>query len=132
VKRYVEEADSATVRRLLRTGAVVTSRLSEIEVASALTRRCREGTLARHERDRALAALPTDTATVYVVELTREVAQAAVALLARHSLRTGDAIQLASCLYLRLHAADEVQLLAYDNRLNDAAKAEGVPLFASI
>jgi len=132
VKRYVEEAGSATVRRRLTGGLVATSRLSEVEVASALTRRCREGTLSRHARDRALATLPTDVDSLYVVELTSEVAQASVALLARHSLRTGDAIQLASCLYLRTQVRDEVQLLAYDTRLNEAARAEGVPLLASV
>lgn len=130
MKRYVEEADSATVRRLLRAGAIATSRLSEIEVASALARRCREGTLSRRERDRALAALPMDIASLYVVELMPEVSQSSVALLARHALRTGDAIQLASCLYLQPQATDELQLLAYDTRLNEAARAEGVLLFA--
>lgn len=132
MKRYVEEAGSATVRRRLTGGLVATSRLSEVEVASALTRRCREGTLSRHERDRALATLPADVASLYVVELMPEVAQASVALLARHALRTGDAKQLASCLYLRTQVTDEVQLLAYDTRLNEAARAEGVPLLASV
>jgi len=69
-----------------------------------------------------------DVASLYVVELTAEVTRASLALLARHPLRTGDAIQLASCLHLRLHVADEMQLLAYDTRLNDAARAEGLPV----
>jgi predicted nucleic acid-binding protein len=131
VKRYVEETESTTVRRLLRNGAAATSRLSEVEVASALARRCREGTLTLSERNRALAALQRDLASLYLVELMPEIAQASVALLARHPLRTGDAIQLASCRYLRLHVGDEVELLAYDARLNEAARAEGVPLLAS-
>jgi uncharacterized protein len=132
VKRYVEEADSDAVRRLLAGGVVATCRLSEVEVASALARRCRQGTLSRRERDRALAALRTDIASLYVVELMPEIAQASVRLLARHSLRTGDAIQLASCGYLRAQLADDVQLLAYDARLNEAAHAEGVPLLSPL
>ncbi len=47
------------------------------------------------------------------------------------SLARADAIQLASCLYLRPHAADELQLLAFDTRLSEAARAEGVSLFAA-
>ena len=43
VKRYVRETGSTTVRRLLTLDAPVTSRLSEVEVASALVRRAREG-----------------------------------------------------------------------------------------
>jgi predicted nucleic acid-binding protein len=128
VKRYVEEPGSRTVRRLLASGPAATSRLSEVEVASALARRCREGTLLRRERDRALSALRTDVAALWVVELMPEVAQASVALLARHPLRTGDGVQLASCLYLRLQIAEDVSLLAYDARLNEAARAEGVSL----
>lgn len=129
MKRYVEEAGSATVRRVLTGQAVTTSRLSEVEVASALTRRCREGTLSRSGRDRALSAIPSDVAALYVVELSAEIARTSLALLARHPLRAGDAIQLASCLHLR-REVDEMQLLAYDARLNDAARVEGLPLFA--
>jgi hypothetical protein len=54
------------------------------------------------------------------------VAGEAVALLIRHQLRASDAVQLASCLHLRRLASTEVRLLAYDNRLNDAARAEGL------
>jgi predicted nucleic acid-binding protein len=128
VKRYVEEPGSRTVRRLLASGAAATSRLSEVEVASALARRGREGTLLRRERDRALAALRADIAAMWVVEVTPEVARASVGLLARHPLRTGDGVQLASCLYLKVQIAEDVSLLAYDARLNEAARAEGVPL----
>lgn len=127
MKRYVEEPGSGTVRRLLATAAVATSRLSEVEVASALIRRCREGTLARPARDRALAALRADIGAMWVVELGPEVAQTSVALLARHPLRTGDGVQLASCLYLKRQVAEEVSLLAYDARLNEAARIEGLP-----
>ena len=49
-------------------------------------------------------------------------------LLARYPLRTGDGVQLASCLYLKVQIAEDVSLLAYDARLNEAARAEGVPL----
>jgi predicted nucleic acid-binding protein len=116
------------VRRLLASAAVATSRLSEVEVASALVRRCREGTLARHARDRALGALREDMAALWVIELGPEVAQTSVALLVRHPLRTGDGVQLASCLYLTRQVAAEVSLLAYDARLNEAARIEGLPL----
>jgi predicted nucleic acid-binding protein len=128
VKRYVEEPGSGTVRRLLGSAAVATSRLSEVEVASALVRRCREGTLARHARDRALAALRADIAAIWVIEFGPEVAQTSAALLARHPLRPGDGIQLASCLYLKRQVMEDVSFLAYDARLNEAARIEGLPL----
>ena len=103
---------------------MVTNRLSEIEVASALARRCREGTLDRQDRERAIAALRVDMDSLAVVELTGELAGMAIALLSRHPLRAGDSVQLASCLYLRTHLED-LRVLAFDDRLNDAARAEG-------
>ena len=65
-----------------------------------------------------------------LVELSAEVTRAALALLTRHPLRTGDSVQLASCLHLRHQIADDVGLLAYDARLNAAARVEGITLMA--
>lgn len=131
MKRYVEEPGSTRVRSLLSGDPVSTCRLSQIEVASALNRRHREGILTRPDLDRALAALRADIDSIALVELSAEVAEMALMLLARHPLRTGDSIQLASCLYLQRQLADDVRLLAFDTRLNDAARAEGLRLFAS-
>ena len=71
-KRYVQEAGSASVRRLLRTGRIATSRLSAVEIASALARREREGAFTAAERDRALKRLNADLAVWILVELTPE------------------------------------------------------------
>ena len=51
-KRYVREIGSQSVRRLLAAGVAATSRLSEVEVASAIARRAREGVLSAEQRDR--------------------------------------------------------------------------------
>lgn len=53
------------------------------------------------ERDRALASLENDFGALIIVELTAEITAEARALLLRHRLRAGDAVQLASCLYLQ-------------------------------
>ena len=73
VKRYMRETGSTTVRRLLLSDTPVTSRLSEVEVASALVRRAREGVFSTAERDRALAAFASDLEAILVVELTEDV-----------------------------------------------------------
>jgi len=67
------------------------SRLSEVEVASALVRRAREGAFTVGERDRALASLADDLATLIIVEFTPDITADARALLLRHRLRAGDA-----------------------------------------
>jgi uncharacterized protein len=126
VKRYVDEPGSSIVRAALQAHPVTTSRLSEVEIASALARRSREGGFPTAELDRLLLTLREDIRTIALVEIDDEVTAEAVSLLTRHRLRAGDSIQLASCLYLRRQASDEVRLLAYDERLNDAARAAGL------
>jgi predicted nucleic acid-binding protein len=129
-KRYVQEPGSASVRRQLRTGHIATSRLSSIEVASALARREREGAFTAAERDRALNRLNADLAAWILVELTAELAADAQMLLIRHRLRSGDAVQLASCLYLQGETRERILFAAFDERLTTAARAEGLTLIS--
>src|SRR6185369_9597196 len=95
VKRYVRETGNVKVRRLLSSDVSATSRLSAVEITSALMRRSREGAFVDAERDRAFAVLSRDMAALLVVELTPDIVARAQALLKRHTLRAGDAIQLA-------------------------------------
>lgn len=125
VKRYVREQGSVQVRRLLATDAA-TSRLSEVEVASALMRRARENAISLAQRDRALAALQADFPAILAVELTAEITARSQALLGRHPLRAGDAIQLASCLYLQDRLGARLPFVAFDGRLLEAARREGL------
>jgi predicted nucleic acid-binding protein len=126
VKGYVEEADSRQIRRLLARGSTATNRLSFVEVASALGRLGREGRLSEDQRSTALAAMTTDATSVLVVELSGEVVSRAQSLTQKHPLRAGDAIQLASCLYLRDTVDESITLVSFDDRLNTAARLEGV------
>jgi hypothetical protein len=124
----VSEAGSAVVRRLLAGGAASTSRLSEVEVASALARRAREHAFSVRARDRALAALETDFASLYIVELVPEVTATARVLLLRRQLRASDAVHLPSCLFLQRELGSPVPLVVFDERLKEAAAAEAVPV----
>ena len=126
MKRYVREPGAVSVRRLLKADPAATSRLSEVEVASALVRRAREGAFTVTERDRALASLADDFATLIIVELTPEITADARALLLRHRLRAGDAVQLASCLYLQRELRQSLPFVACDDRLAEAARDEAL------
>lgn len=128
MKRYVREAGGDRVRRWLASGTPATSRLSEVEVASALARRWREGAFGAAERDRALSALASDLNSLTVVEIVPAVAGSARKLLVRHVLRAGDALQLASCLYLREAVGETVAFAGFDDRLSGAAAREGLRL----
>ncbi len=126
MKRYVREPGAVSVRRLLEADPAAASRLSEVEVASALVRRARGGAFTVEERDRALASLADDFATLIIVEFTPEITADARALLLRHRLRAGDAVQLASCLYLQREMNQPLPFVAFDDRLADAARHEGL------
>ena len=124
-KRYFEEEGSDLVLALLRDSLLVSSRLSEVEISSALARRWREGRFTREDLDRALASLERDFQRVAVVELRPSVVSLARDLLLRHALRAGDAIQLASGVLLK-EGGFELEFVAFDNRLNAAARDEGL------
>lgn len=123
VKRYVREQHSASVRRLLADGPVAISRLSEVEVPSALARLVRERRLSARARERALAAFVVDLTSWHVVEMTTAVTALARTTLFQYDLRSGDAIQLASALWMR-RTVPLAGLLAFDTRLVAAAVAE--------
>jgi predicted nucleic acid-binding protein len=122
----VREPGSDRVRRWLRSGDAATSRLSEVEIASALMRRWREGAFDQVDRDRALFAVAEDLDALSVVEMVPAIAARARDLQKAHALRAGDAIHLASCLELRAKLGDQITFAAFDARLNRAARAEGL------
>jgi predicted nucleic acid-binding protein len=126
VKRYVEEAGSDVVRTLLTEGTIATARFSQIEIASGLARRCREGSFSETERDRALLVLQADFAALTLVELTAAVVSRSVGLLVRRTLRAADALQLASCLELQERLSLPVAFVTWDGRLLEGARAEGL------
>jgi predicted nucleic acid-binding protein len=114
------------VRELLGEGVIATARFTQIEIASALARRCREGAFSEAERDRALVALQADFAGLFLVELTAAVVSRSVGLLARRTLRAADALQLASCLEFRERVSLPIVFVAWDRRLVDSARAEAL------
>ena len=124
----MKEAESEAVHRLLVGNLAATARHTAIEIASALARRCREGSLAAEDRDRALEALHQDLQSFLIVEVTPPVSQRCIELLNRHPLRAADALHLASCLELEKELRMPFVFVAYDLRLNAAAKKEGLEL----
>ncbi|MDB4952552.1 MAG: uncharacterized protein JWO36_121 [Myxococcales bacterium] len=124
VNRYVREAGSSSVQRLLRQGTPAVSRLSEAEISSAFARRQREGALLERLHRRALKALQSDLAQFHVVELSPEVVARVHGLLSAHPLRAADELQLASALTLREGVGTDIVFVAYDARLRTAASAE--------
>lgn len=135
VKSYADEAHSPAVRRWFAVSDIVVSELTQVEIASALWTKVRGGVLTA---DDAWALADTfavdwfgtgDTDRAYVlVSLDQPVFDQAVSLVARHGLRTGDAIQLASALEARAADPTCATFLCFDRRLRSAAAREGFAL----
>ena len=125
-KRYIEEKHSAAIVRLLGESTAVASRLSELEIGSALARRCREGVLSPPARDAAMRALRHDLEAIFVVELHSDVVTEARSALLRYPLRAADAVQLGAALTIRERTRADLHFVTFDSRLEDAAVSEGL------
>ena len=125
VKRYVVEAGSVEVRRLLRTHRVLSSVLLRLEAVSAVRRRHAEGRLTEMQQRRLLRRIDADDASWELVTVVDEVVEAARRLLVAHRLRTLDAIHLASASVV---VAEGLRLpfVTADHRQAEAGRANGL------
>jgi predicted nucleic acid-binding protein len=129
VKRYHLESGTHRVNEILN-GAdrIFISRLAQLEVTAALTRRARAAGVPTHDIQGLLQTFDADITDAFdVVELDRRLLEDAMRLTTVHGLRAADAIQLASAVVAHAEAgAAEFYLLGSDQELNAAAAAEGL------
>lgn len=125
VKRYADEPGSELAREH---AEAIVSALSQVEVTSALWRKHRLGELEVVEVAASVQALRMEWAALTVVPVGNEVLGRAARVVARHPLRAGDAIQLASAVLAREADPECDTMLCFDDRLRDAAAIEGFAL----
>jgi predicted nucleic acid-binding protein len=101
--------------------------LTEVEVASALSRRVREGIESDDERT-ARSQLRFLVTRWVEITLLESVRGRAVRLLGTHSLRAGDALQLASALVFCDERTESLSFVCLDERLAEAARKERFPV----
>lgn len=137
VKRHAQELGSAWFARLADPAAgnvIVTSRLSLVEVYSALNRRVREGSISPVQYTQISTDFTALCTTEYeLIELDHTVVERARILLEQWPLRANDAVQLGSALVLKdalrsatAVLADDPIFLAADDRLLQFAEKEGL------
>ena len=134
IKRYVAEPGSDWLEGLVFEPdqvLILTSRVTMVEVWSALARRQRESSISDAHHADALDAFREDCLWRYrFVEFEGPVYNLAGELIGRHPLRAYDSVQLASALVASriLTKADLPQptFLCADARLLDAAQGEGL------
>jgi predicted nucleic acid-binding protein len=127
VKRYVNEAGRREVLQLLRRYNVVASAILPVELRSALRRRATEGMLdVSHVAD-ILKRVAADRAYWTLVEVGTEVLAAAETLVAKHPLRTLDAIHVASAqLFASRATTPGLMFVTADDRQTEAASSVGM------
>lgn len=136
VKRHVKEAGSGWVRALTRVQSGHTlyiARVTAVEITSAITRRQRAGHLSSAQAGAMIGHFRRHLTQRYsILELTPALADEAIRLVRIHGLRAYDAVQLAAALqvdrFYRAGSLGPVTLVSADQRLNDAATAEGLEM----
>jgi predicted nucleic acid-binding protein len=134
VKRYVSETGSAWVRVLVDPASANTISLAEVtraEVANALQRRAREGSIGADESVLLMQTFRAHCATQYrLVPTDHAVVSLAVDLIQRYPLRAYDAVQLATAAHvnetLAASGLPAVVFVSGDDGLVAAALAEGL------
>jgi hypothetical protein len=102
-----------------------------VEIASALARRERDGTLAADAVGAALESLRGLEDAWHEIVPGDAVRRTAVRLLRTHSLRAADSLQLAAALVAADHDAQTLEFVCLDARLAAAARREGFRVIGS-
>jgi uncharacterized protein len=107
-----------------RAGTVATAKIAYAEIFAGLTRKLREGNLAKAQYALACRQFDRDWHAYIRVELGDDLLLLARDLIQRHPLRGFDAVHLASALTLKTSLGEEITFAAADGRLLKAVEAE--------
>lgn len=121
VKQYVEETGSASARRLFLRFQVVSSALTPVEMMSALARRRASRELPPPHVERALTQIRVERGHWRLIQIDTLVLGRAEALVRDHTLRTLDAIHIASALVYGDALGVPLPFVTADERQRDAA-----------
>ncbi len=128
-----DQSDSTQLSHIVYDGdrPVITSELTDVEIASTVARASRAGAITAATADELLdryAADTSDTGPLGVIGLDSDTIALAQRYVLQAPLRTLDAIHLAACARFGDSTPDDVRLLSRDNRQNEAARALGIEL----
>jgi predicted nucleic acid-binding protein len=126
VKVYVQEDGRSAVLRLLRLHEVVVSAILPVEIRGALRRRAEENAIERSRLPAALNQLAADRAQWSLLAVSTEILERAEQIVARHSVRTLDAIHIASATEFSERLQAHVPFVSADRRQSEAAAELGL------
>ena len=126
VKRYLTEAESSVAHALSRSRRTFfSSRLSQVEVASAIARARRVQRLSDEKHDSAQRALLDDLGSIELIEVRARLVTRAAELTQTRRLRGYDAIHLASAIAIAQRVRN-LEFWTTDEQLAKAATAESL------
>lgn len=102
-----------------------------VEIASAIGRREREGTISADDADAALKGAKRLATSWHEVVPSEVVRRTAERLLRVHALRAADSLQLSAALIAANHDPATLEMVCFDNRLAAAARREGFAVIDS-
>ncbi len=134
VKRYASEIGSAWVQQIVSPtlkNSIYLARITEVEVASAITRRLHTGSLSSSDAVIGMKDFNHDFLHQYrVIEILPDLTRRAASLVQDYGLRAYDAVQLAAALEINAGRVavglSPITLVSADSALNAAAVAEGL------
>lgn len=121
VRRYIREGGSHRARRLLRQYRFLSSAIAPVEMMSALCRRRTSGDLAERDFSAILSRMRKDRAYWELVEVSPLVLTQAEDLIRKTTLRTLDAIHLASALAFQAASGIAIPFITGDERQREVA-----------
>ncbi len=133
VKKYFTESGSADVISLWRNAsAIITSSVVYAETVAAFHRKKRETGLDGNVFNPIVSSFRADYQTLTLVEVSRQVNNIVDRTVSLYPLRGFDAIHLASAIIIQTNLSERLLFVCFDQRLLDAARAEGLDTFPSV
>ncbi|MBI2469001.1 MAG: type II toxin-antitoxin system VapC family toxin [Candidatus Rokubacteria bacterium] len=122
VKNYVRETGSVRARAVLRRHRFVSSAIAPLEALSAFCRRRAARELSERDFAAILARLARDRSYWELIEVSAQILERAEELIQRTSLRTLDAVHLASVMTARAVSGTGLPLVTGDPQQRDVAR----------
>ena len=127
IKKYVKEQGSDKVKETWNSAAMIgVSMVAFAEFCAALNRKLREDALSQTEYTTALKDFKADWHALVRIEVTEHLNDRIERLTTQYPLRGFDAVHLASALYFQEFETEIISFLCADDRLNNAARQEGL------
>lgn len=128
VKHYAEtEKGSFYASQLIKKHDIYLSAIAKIEILSALSQKFRSGEISNQDRQYIKNTFLSDCHTMYFIQVSDDVIAQAQHLVLTHTIKSLDAIHLASAIVLQKITETSFPFITADKRLAAIAEKESFP-----